>query len=268
LADFAAVGPRFAGWRISELAAFRSAGWRGCTSKPSILHRGEAIMRNRKIGILAAFALVGILLGTIHPAKAAQERRNAVERIQDRQELRQDRRQLFDDRSDLARLRRITAAFQHARQTGDRAAIDRVDGQVLAYLEGEISELSREAAQARLEVRRSRRELASERRELRRDRALGAPPRVRADDRRDLRDDRRDLLDDRRDARAERARLEALRAIRERGQRLVGVRSPGAMEERAILLARLRRLARGELAGDLREIREDRRETREDRIRP
>lgn len=205
----------------------------------------------------------------------AQAGRNAVERRQDRRQLRQDRLKQADDTRGLIRIRRVKADYDAARRSGDRSALAGVDRRVLLYLKGEIGESNLESLQAAAEVRRDKVELGSDRREIRRNRALGAPPRVRADDHRDLRDDRRDLRDDRRDLAREMRTRRRLFEIRREWKSLEGKFDARSLERRDQLFAEILTLAgvervenRKEIRENKRELREDRRETREDRRQP
>jgi hypothetical protein len=198
-----------------------------------------------RLPLLLAAALAVPALASAQPIPGPAERGG------DRRELRQDRRELRDDRGDAGRLEALLARLDAARARRDRRQLAAIDDAVLR-------ELAADRAETRVEVARDAREVRDARREVRADDRDGRWGD--ADDRHDFRDDRRDLEAERRIAHR-RAEIDRdLRALR-------GRYGPPALERRRALVVELVGLARGELSGDVRELREDRRELREDRRR-
>ncbi len=214
--------------------------------------------------VVVVFAFSNVAMG--------QPARNAVERSQDRQDLRQDNRQLADDQGDLARLTLLLQRYDHARAVHNLAELDRVELELRDYLATELREDRRETAQDRQELAESRSEVRSDRRENSRNRATGSRPGQRAKDRHDTRDDRRDRADDRRDLQQEQAQHRRKQTIANELATLYHRHDPSAIARKRALIVELWQLAQvevqqtaAETREDQRELREDRRETREDR---
>ena len=180
-----------------------------------------------RIPLLLAAAL------TLPTAAAAQGR---SDRAQDRHELARDRHERRDDERDLRRLEGLVARFDEVRARHDRRGLAEVERALDAELQSEAEE--------------SRAELARDRHEVRRDVRHG-------EDRRETRDDVWDL----RREQAIAARRDAI--ARELGA-LRGDTHSRALERKRALMVELVGLARGELAADVGETREDRRELRQD----
>jgi hypothetical protein len=193
-----------------------------------------------------------------------EQRQDRRELRQDHKEIRQDQRAVRDDMRDARRFANLLAAFDQASATRNPAQISDVDRRVLAAIEGEVRESSREVAQKGAEAARSQGEVRRDRREVGRDVARNQPGQA-ADDRRDLRDDRRDARDDRRDARREMIDNGRLRAIQQEYTSLANLADPQSLGRKRGLLVELNNMAAAEIREDRREIREDRREIREDR---
>lgn len=215
----------------------------------------------------------GLVLTLTAARAGAQEARNRVERLQDRQDLRQDRRQARDDARDLDRLGQLVMSFETARRHHDVPRLREIDAAVQRLLVDEMAESNRELQQKQREVRQGRREVRSDRRGIRDDHNLQAGIGARVDDVHDLRDDRRDLRDDRRDVRGEQAEQRSYATIAREWTQLMDHQDDTSLARKRVLLDELQGMARVELRGDeserredRRELREDRRETREDQI--
>lgn len=205
---------------------------------------------------------LALLSALVCLSAVAQPVRNAVERANDRKDLRQNARQGADDRQDLARADAWLREYDGARASGDAARIAAAEAAFNQYIASELVESARELGQARQEVREDNREVRSDRREVARD--VGRPGRA-ADDVRDLRRDQVNRADDRGDVRKEAAARLRLQAIQAELTGLYGKLDPASLATKRARYAEVTALAKNELRRDAQEQREDKRELREDR---
>ena len=189
------------------------------------------------------------------PLSAAWAQGNAAEAKRNRQELGRNQRQTANDRIDLKRLRNIAQDWRAAVRAKDAAKERAADQRLATWLRQENREERREVKQANAERRQAKRERNRSIREAKRS---GSP-----DDRRDLRDDRRDLRDDRRDAKVAQAEAARLRKLTNELAKMqpaftAGKATKAQYKRKGDILKAL-------LAGEKREMRQNRRESREDR---
>jgi hypothetical protein len=218
-----------------------------------------------------------MLLTTGFAAAADQVTRDAVEKAQDRRQIRQDARAVTDDRIDLDRFSDLVMRWNDARDAHDGAMLKEIQLQIAHELRRDLAENKVQSQQAKRELAQARREIRSDRREIAKDKAAleaGATAqekRALRDDRRDLRDDRRDRRDDRRDAkRADELLMQKrdiARDLRDLQHQIDADPSAAAnlQERQSELLDRYLKLSQEEIKLGIREYREDRRELREDR---
>lgn len=231
--------------------------------------------------LLSMALVVGMAAGTF----ADDTWRNAVEKHQDRKDIRQDRAALADDQADLDRLSDLIIEYNSLVSAGaGQSDLDQVRASIAVELRRDLAENAYQTKDARKETAESRRELRSDRREVRDDRqeavAGTATPREKhelRDDRRDKRDDRRDLRDDKADLaratellNAKRRVASELRDIQAEIDRtgdsdLLRTRQAELLNEYLTLSNEEIALGLRERTEDRRELLEDRRETREDR---
>lgn len=230
------------------------------------------------VSLIAALALASA-------AFAGDAVRNAVEKSNDRQDVRQDRAAVADDQADLNRLSDLIIQYDDLAASGaNEQELSRVRAAIASELRRDLVENKSQMASPKKEVGESKRELRSDRREVRSDRhdvragdaTEGELHRLR-DDRRDRRDDRRDVRDDKQDLEKSAGLLRQKREVAVKLRALQGDIDRGGNGEALLaqqkdLLHQYLTLSRAErnmdlqeLSEDHRELREDRRETREDR---
>lgn len=168
----------------------------------------------------------------------AQSVRNALDRAEDRKELRQDQRQLDDDRLDLAQARKLLADYDLAIAVNNPNALNVLESDLSRHLAREIIEAQREGALAYKEMRRDK---------LKKDARPGA------------------AVDDRRDVRKQRLSLARLVTIQSKIAPLAHRYDLAATRQKRALYAEVVGVEINELRKDVKETREDRRELREDR---
>ena len=179
-------------------------------------------------------ALVSVVIGLCWLLSApaqAQHRRGSSE-------VRKDRREARDDRRDLEQIVDIAAQWRKAVRRHDKKAERAADQRLRTWLQAEIRESEREAAEARNEAR-------------------GPGP--------GRRDDIRDARQKQRDANQTRAVAIQLRDLQRKFRR--NEATPSDYQKKRALLDKLVVMAQRELRESREEIREDRREKRRDRRR-
>jgi hypothetical protein len=193
-----------------------------------------------------ALALAALIAATLPRGAAAQPRSDAPDWARGRHEYRKDARAARDDWRDLKRVEALLADYDRAAGDRNRGALGQLEEEAQAILRREWAEGQEELARARADAARKREELRDDRRDPR------ADPQER-------RDDRRDLHGARRDAEVEERALERVRQIGDELFSLRGRYRRGEVARKRELIESMVRMARAELRGDRKELRDEHR---------